>query len=271
MKSRNLIRLGVTALALLLATLLIGPASGVRAQDGGPAAGDAASQPQAPAETLGTAFTYQGRLVDAGNPASGVYDFQFRLYDAASGGSQIGAVQAVDNVGVSGGLFTVAPDFGSGTFDGQARWLGIAVKRDADGSYATLSPRVVLTPAPHALALPGLWTQQNATSPNLIGGYAGNVMGAGVQGGVIGGGGYSGPTNRVYDNYGTVGGGSGNVAGDDEGNPLNQNNATVAGGPITPPATVTQRSAEGSATAQVAALRQLAVAVAILPATALPR
>ena len=86
------------------------------------------TEPEAVLVSMGTAFTYQGRLVDAGNPASGVYDFQFRLYNAAAGGSQIGAMQAVDDITVSGGLFTVGPDFGAGAFDGQARWLEIAVR-----------------------------------------------------------------------------------------------------------------------------------------------
>ena len=29
----------------------------------------------------GTAFTYQGRLNDAANPANGVYDLRFAIYD----------------------------------------------------------------------------------------------------------------------------------------------------------------------------------------------
>jgi hypothetical protein len=41
-----------------------------------------------------TAFTYQGRLTDAGNPASGNYDLQFKLFDAPSGGTQIMALLA---------------------------------------------------------------------------------------------------------------------------------------------------------------------------------
>lgn len=168
--------------------------------------------------------------MDAGAPAAGVYDLQFRLYDAAAGGVQIGALQAVDDVTVSGGLFTVAPNFGPGAFNGQARWLEIAVKRDVDGSYTTLAQRVALSPAHHALALPGLWTQQNATSPNLIGGYAGNVMGADVFGGVIAGGGTSDYPNHVFDWFGSVGGGLGNQAGQDDGIPPGSNSATVAGG-----------------------------------------
>ena len=32
------------------------------------------------AEPTGTAFTYQGRLSDAGSPADNFYDFQFKLH-----------------------------------------------------------------------------------------------------------------------------------------------------------------------------------------------
>ncbi|MHC4574341.1 MAG: hypothetical protein ACYS76_09455, partial [Planctomycetota bacterium] len=31
---------------------------------------------------MGTAFTYQGRLIDKNKPADGLYDFQFKLYDS---------------------------------------------------------------------------------------------------------------------------------------------------------------------------------------------
>ena len=41
--------------------------------------------------TLGTTFTYQGRLTDANSPVSATCDFQFSLFDAASGGSQVSA------------------------------------------------------------------------------------------------------------------------------------------------------------------------------------
>jgi len=30
------------------------------------------------------AFTYQGRLTDAGKPADGLYEMQFKLFDAAT-------------------------------------------------------------------------------------------------------------------------------------------------------------------------------------------
>jgi hypothetical protein len=61
--------------------------------------------------------------------------------------------------------------------------------------------------------------ENNATSPNLIGGYSGNTVTAGVVGATIGGGGDfggkeggAGP-NRVTDDFGAVGGGRGNQAG----------------------------------------------------------
>ncbi|HHB90516.1 MAG TPA: hypothetical protein ENK60_04340, partial [Anaerolineae bacterium] len=35
---------------------------------------------------VGTSFTFQGRLLDGGQPAEGLYDFKFALFDAPSGG-----------------------------------------------------------------------------------------------------------------------------------------------------------------------------------------
>ena len=49
--------------------------------------------------------------------------------------------------------------------------------------------------------------EPNATSPNVIGGYSGNSVSAGIYGATVGGGGVSGSVNQVSDNYGTVGGG----------------------------------------------------------------
>ena len=171
---------------------------------------------------LGTAFTYQGQLKKDGSPVSGNCDFQFSLWDAGDGGTQIGTTLTRTNVLLSNGFFTIPDlDFGSGAFQGEARWLEIAVRCAGDTNYTPLTPRQTLTPAPYALALPGLWTQQNATSPNLIGGYSGNSVAAGVMGATVGGGGASGFVNRVTDNYGTVGGGASNQAG---------NYAVVAGG-----------------------------------------
>ena len=93
------------------------------------------------AEPLGTAFTYQGRLIDANKSADGAYDFQFKLYDAESNGNQAGEDVNIPDVDVIDGYFTVELDFGN-IFTGQSLWLEIEV-RDGDSNdvYTVLSPR----------------------------------------------------------------------------------------------------------------------------------
>jgi|GEM_PF-2989864 len=109
----------------------------------------------APATTLGTAFTYQGRLLDSGSAATGEYDLMFTLCDAESAGHDLGVV-TLPEVDVNDGYFTVSLDFGSAVFDGTALWLEIAV-REGDLSdpdpYTPLSPRQPLTPAPYSISV----------------------------------------------------------------------------------------------------------------------
>jgi hypothetical protein len=110
-----------------------------------------ASAIAAMAQPLGTAFTYQGRLVDGGQAANGLYDLQLILFDAAVGGSQVGAVVLKDDVTVTNGLFTVTVDFGA-QFTGQKLFLDVGVRPGASsGAYTVLSPRQELTAAPNAL------------------------------------------------------------------------------------------------------------------------
>lgn len=98
-----------------------------------------------------TAFIYQGQLRENGDPANGAYDVRFVLYDAESGGGQQGPALVKSGVSVSNGLFGASLDFGSGMFNGSARWLEIAVRSSGGESYAALKPRQALTPAPMAL------------------------------------------------------------------------------------------------------------------------
>jgi hypothetical protein len=101
---------------------------------------------------VGTAFSYQGRLSEAGSATNGLYDFQFTLYGASSGGSAIGASVEQGDVAVSGGVFTVLIDFGASAFNGDARWLEVAVRPGASGgAYTTISPRQRLSPTPYSL------------------------------------------------------------------------------------------------------------------------
>src|SRR5205823_14656599 len=85
----------------------------------------------AAAAPLGTAFTYQGRLTTSNTPATGNYDFQFVLYDAATGTNSL-ATNNLTAVPVNNGLYTVALDFGATPFDGSARFLDLSVRTNAD-------------------------------------------------------------------------------------------------------------------------------------------
>jgi hypothetical protein len=101
---------------------------------------------------VGTAFTYQGRLEDASGPVNDTCGFGLSLYGSSSGVDQIGTTQDKPNVSVSNGYFTVTDlDFCASAFDGNARYLEIAV--DCGGGGVTLDPRVALNAAPYAHSL----------------------------------------------------------------------------------------------------------------------
>ncbi|MBX3378184.1 MAG: hypothetical protein KF678_14410 [Phycisphaeraceae bacterium] len=98
-----------------------------------------AAHGQAPTDP---SFTYQGVLKQLGSAYNGSADIRFTLWDSAAGGSQIGSTLTVANATLVNGLFTVDLDFGPGTFNGQGRWLQIAVRTPAGaGSFTTLTPR----------------------------------------------------------------------------------------------------------------------------------
>jgi hypothetical protein len=97
----------------------------------------------------GTLFTYQGHLIDNGQPANGTnYGMVFYLYDAATNGDLLGNL-GIASVTVSNGLFTVPLDFGN-QFTGMSCWLQITVQTNG-GAFTTLMPRQQLTPTPYAI------------------------------------------------------------------------------------------------------------------------
>ncbi len=71
-------------------------------------------------------FTYQGRLEVANAPANGDYDFTFSLWDAASGGNQVGSTIDEPAWPVTNGVFTVPLAF-PGAFTGEQRYLQVTV------------------------------------------------------------------------------------------------------------------------------------------------
>ena len=121
----------------------------------------------------GTEFTYQGSLKDGANPANGNYDFEFALFDAPFGGSQIGSTLTRNAVAVSTGTFAVNLDFGD-QFPGAGRFLEIRVRLTGQGGITILAPRQSIGSSPY-----GVRSQTAATSDN-----AANAANAAQLGGI---------------------------------------------------------------------------------------
>jgi hypothetical protein len=98
----------------------------------------------------GTAFTYQGRLNDAGAPANGAYDLVYTLYSTNANGTAAAGPITNSATPVTNGLFINTIDFG-GVFTGSNYWLDIAVRTNGSLTFIELTPRQPLTPAPYAV------------------------------------------------------------------------------------------------------------------------
>lgn len=147
--------------AWLLAAALQTPLSAQAMAPGDP--GDFGGVPLAP---VGTGFTYQGFLTQSG-AANGPWDFEFALFDDPAAGIQIGATATVGDLPVAAGVFTATLNFGTGAFGGGARWLEIRVRPGASGgAYSTLVPRQAISPAPIALSMPNVYTDEGS---NFVG------------------------------------------------------------------------------------------------------
>jgi hypothetical protein len=103
--------------------------------------------PATVADSIGTDFTYQGRLKVDGRPANGKYNFRFNLWAEQSKTTLLGTYPKISTVEleVLDGYFTVILDFGVGIFDGDERWLEIEV------NGTLLSPLQPVTPSPYAI------------------------------------------------------------------------------------------------------------------------
>lgn len=123
---------------------------------------------------LGTGFTYQGQLKQFNLPASGPFDFEFKLFDDPSLGSQMGPTVSEDDLGAFDGLFTAQLDFGSGVFTGLSLWLEVGVRPGASsGAYTILEPRQPVTAAPYGLYCPEAGMAASAANADLLDGLDG--------------------------------------------------------------------------------------------------
>ncbi len=126
------------------------------------------------AQAVSTTFTYQGKLMSAGAPASGTYDFQFKLFDGATGGTQVGSTNCYDGITVTDGLVTLTLSFGNAFSSGTERYLEVGVRADttpgncSSGVYTTLSPRQDVTGTPLAIGLRLPFSGTASSSSDLL-------------------------------------------------------------------------------------------------------
>lgn len=148
-----------------------------------------------------TAFSYQGKLTDAGQLANATFDMQFKLFDAAINGTQIGSTITNPTVQAVNGVFTVTLDFGAAVFPGADRFLEINLRPAGNtGGYQQLLPRQRVTSSSYAVqalnavtataasgltAAAGANLIQNTTALQTMANF--NLSGNGTAGGTLGG------------------------------------------------------------------------------------
>lgn len=99
-----------------------------------------------------TAFTYQGELLQSGQPADGLFDFEFALFDSAVGGAPIALEQFADDIQVRQGVFTVTLGFGPAIRSESELYLQIRVRPDGIGTMTLLEPRQRIEAAPRSIS-----------------------------------------------------------------------------------------------------------------------
>ena len=127
------------------------------------------------AAAVSTIFTYQGSLVDAGQPATGSYDLRFELV----GPGPLPAPITVEDVAVSGGVFSVELDFLAAITSSDYS-LSISVRPGASiGAFTALTPTTPIRPTPQA-QVAAIASEAVTVSPNAVGS-------AGLADGSVGG------------------------------------------------------------------------------------
>lgn len=134
------------------------------------------SIPLLSAAPVGTSFTYQGQLQQAGVPVNASCAMVITLWNDPIGSlvsNQVGPTLTFDDAAgnapkivVTEGLFQIDLDFGAGAFNTDARWLQISVCSHLvdctdPANFTTLSPRQRLAPTPFSMATRGITVDGN--------------------------------------------------------------------------------------------------------------
>ncbi len=108
-----------------------------------------------------TLLNFRAQLPNEVTPATGVFEMEFRLFDAAASGNQIGATNVVDTVHVKVREFTVSLDYGAEAFPGADRYIEISYRRHADEPFTTIVSRVPVLSVPYAIRALNATTADN--------------------------------------------------------------------------------------------------------------
>ncbi len=112
------------------------------------------------AQSVGSAFSYQGELTDGGSPANGDYNFTVKLYTTETGGTAV-TDEVYNGIAVQNGLFNLEIDFGDMVYeDNEQYYLEFDVAPSSGGSTTTLAPRNKLLAVPYAVQ--AQFTNQNS-------------------------------------------------------------------------------------------------------------
>lgn len=112
-----------------------------------------------------TAFNFQGRLNDGTSPANGRYDLQFKLFDAITGGAQVGSTADRPNLTLINGVFSTTLDYGASAFMGGVRFVEISVKPNGSpNAYVVLGARQQILSVPFSVRAANATQADNATT-----------------------------------------------------------------------------------------------------------
>ena len=106
-----------------------------------------------------TAFNFQGRLNDGTSPANGKYDLQFRLYDALTGGTQIGSTISQPGTTIINGVYSTQLDFlvtsttSAFYYDNNPKFIEVSLRPMA-ANVATSNAFTILGPRQQILFVP---------------------------------------------------------------------------------------------------------------------
>lgn len=100
------------------------------------------------AANFGSGFTYQGRLIDNGRLATGLYDLKFRLL---AGETEVEVPVTQLGIPVEDGAFSTIVNFGPAAFNGDERELEISVRSNGTSEAFLVLARQPVTPVPYSL------------------------------------------------------------------------------------------------------------------------